>query len=431
MDEIGFWNREKERRAIADKTGGGRFGYVTGRRRIGKSALLSLVCRENAGLYHQAVEATPQRQIEHVVSEFGDKLPLFREVVPRSWTEFFALLSREKLPKLIVFDEFPYWAESDPALPSILQKWIDHELPRHDTLMLVSGSSQSMLHAHFLSHDSPLYGRSALHVDLTPLSYAWFCRVFRHSHGDPAAFSRFALVGGVPHYWKLMGGESAAIEAGKLYFESGALLAEEPRHILHDEGVTGQIPKAILDLIGSGVTKPSEVAARLSLPQGHLSRPLALLTDLGLVNRELPYGESTRTSKKVLYTIEDFALAFYYGTYLTHRHRWPTMRAPIKSRLIEEHVSRRWESYCRSVHPGSGRHWDKNSEIDIVAPLDNPKSCLVAECKWRTIDTKERKHLKLDLEKKFRNSALAIRYPDAVFDVYAQNDLERVARMAG
>jgi hypothetical protein len=196
-----FWNRENELRRIREMSGAGRFGYVTGRRRVGKTATLRKACTDFGGLYHRAAEGTPAQQLSHLAEEVGEALPILREVVPRTWIELFRLLSREALPPLIVFDEFPYWVHGDPTLPSVLQKWIDHALAGLKTSLLISGSSQSMLSPQFLRRSAPLFGRASLHLALQPMSYSWFCRVMNLAPAEPDSFVRFSLVGSVPHYW--------------------------------------------------------------------------------------------------------------------------------------------------------------------------------------------------------------------------------------
>ena len=194
-----------------------------------------------------------------------------------------------------------------------------------------------MLHSQFLKQGSPLYGRANFRLHLEPMTYAWFCRALRYNAKDPVSFTRFSLVGGVPHYWKLMPKGSPTRQADELYFKPSAMLAEEPAAWIRDEGVSGHLPKALLDLIGRGVHKPGELASRLGTAHGNLSRPLALLLDLGLARRELPFGESSRSTKKVLYSLEDAVLSFYYGTFLPNRAVWAKLSRNEKR--SEEHTS--------------------------------------------------------------------------------------------
>lgn len=423
-----FWDRTEELLHIRRHVGRPGFGYVTGRRRVGKTALLKRAVEAFGGAYHQAVEGTPHQQLLHLAEELKACCPIFQDVVPRTWTEFFRLLSRERLPKLLVFDEFPYWTAGDPTLPSLLQKWADHELPKHRALVLVSGSSQSMLYSQFLNHSSPLYGRALLHLHLEPLSYRWFCRAMGYRLENPESFARFSLVGGVPHYWRLMPKQPFLEQIDRLYFDPSGMLAEEPIHLIRDEGITGTVPKAIMDLVGRGVSKPSELASRLGTPQGNLSRPLALLLELGLIHRELPFGESTRTSKRVLYALRDPALAFYYGTYLPFRSRWNGLGPKEKIAVLHPHVARQWEHFCRLAFPGSCRYWERNVEIDLVCALPGKKRHLVAECKWARLTPQKEKALLNDLRRRFSLTALSGKLKQVDFRVLTPEVLSKLAK---
>lgn len=429
LDVATFWDRTGEIDLLRRRLGRGELGYVTGRRRVGKTALLTKACEDFGGIYHQAVEGTPQQQLLHLAEELGQRFSILRDAVPRSWGEFFRLLSREKLPPLLVFDEFPYWVNGDPTLPSQLQKWVDHELPRHKTLLVVSGSSQSMLFSEFLGSEAPLYGRAAVHLHLKPLGYDWFCRALDYPIGNPESFVRYSLVGGVPHYWRLMPRGRLLNQAEHLYFEPSAILAEEPAQLLRDEGVTGVLPKAILDLVGRGVSKPSELASRLGTAQGNLSRPLALLRELGLLHKELPFGGSARTTKKVIYSLSDPALAFYYGVFLPSRTRWTLLKPPERKRLLDQHASHVWEHFVRQAFPGSGRYWEGALELDLVAP-DPDGGHLIAECKWSDLSRTEERLLLRRLEEKFSRSALAKRLRKVRFGLFSQKDLPRLAKQA-
>ena len=424
-----FWNRIEELAQIRRHLGQGKFGYMTGRRRVGKTALLQEAVRRFGGLYHQAVEGTPQQQLLHVAEELREAWPIFRDVVPRTWAEFFRLLSHEQLPRLVIFDEFPYWTHTDPSLSSVLQKWIDHELPKRRTLVLVSGSSQSMLDSQFLHQAAPLYGRASLHLHLESMSYEWFCRALRYDAGDPSSFARFTLVGGVPHYWKLMPRGSVLAQAEALYFAPSAMLAEEPTYWIRDEGISGALPKAILDLVGRGVTKPSELAARLGTAHSNLSRPLALLLNLGLLQRELPFGESPRTTKKVLYSIRDPALSFYYGTFLAFRSRWQGMTRAEQQAILNRHVARHWEQFCRESHPGAGRYWEGGVELDLVWYQKTARRYVVAECKWTRLAPGEAKAQLALLRQQFEKTKLSHTLGAVDFQLLTQDDLPRLIRI--
>ncbi len=428
-----FWNRQAEIQFIQSRLRRGGLGYLTGRRRIGKTALLKRICSQWNGLYHQAVEGTPDQQLLHLCEEWSARIPILGEIRPRSWGEFFKLISTQKLPKLIVLDEFPYWTAADPGFASHFQKWVDHHLPSLKCLVLVSGSSQSMLDSHFLGRQAALFGRSIFHLRIKPMSYRWFCKALGFSAQDPQSFTRFTMVGGVPHYWKLIHSASVLEQADELYFNSSAMLTDEPSSWLRDEGISGHLSKAALDLVGRGVRKPSELASRLAVPQGNLSRPLSVLLELGFMRRELPFGESSRSTKKVLYNIEDPALSFYYGTYLPHRALWATYPAAKKMQILELHASGHWENLCRRSFAGSNRYWSGKSEIDLVAPLPDPKEgYLVGECKWAWVDKKVESRLLEDLKTRFEptelGQTLKKKYP-ITYRIFSKKDLSTTANL--
>jgi len=424
-----IFDREFEQQKILKNFGKGLFGYMVGRRRVGKSTLLQHLCYKHKGFYHQAIEGGILQQLDHLVSEIKEHIPLFNQVTPKTWSEFFTLLSKEKLPRLIVFDEFPYWVNADPTLPSVLQKWIDHELKAHKTLIMVSGSSQSMLYAQFLNGSAPLYGRSQFFIRLEPMTYHWFCKAQNLDVGDPESFEKFAIVGGVPHYWKLLEKKVSLLkQLDVLFFEPSAILAEEPRLILHDEGIVGNISKAILDLIGRGVNKPSEIAARMGVPQNHLSRPLAQLIELGLIHRDLPFGESLKTSKKVLYSLQDPVLSFYYGTCVPHRAHWRLLSEKEKKHLINLHVSHHFKIYCRKVHTAAQRYWEPGVEVDLIAPQKN-KSYFAGEVKWMSLNASQEAALSQQLKVKIEQSHFKIKDKISSYRIFSKKDLPLLSKL--
>jgi hypothetical protein len=148
-------------------------------------------------------------------------------------------------------------------LPSQLQKWLDHSLPR-GRLLILAGSSTRMMHDLFLHRAAPLYGRAAKLLHVRPMDYAAFCRACKQEAGDPESFEKFACVGGIPKYWEFVeAGEDVVALAESLYIDFAPNMEQEPQRILPDEGVTGLNAVAVLEAVGRGAERPSEIAARL------------------------------------------------------------------------------------------------------------------------------------------------------------------------
>jgi AAA+ ATPase superfamily predicted ATPase len=88
---------------------------------------------------------------------------------------------------------------------------------------------------------------------------------------------------------------------------------------------------SILALIGQGCHRLSEIAGRLGRPATSLSRPLALLVDIGLVKRELPFGEHPRRSKRTRYRIADPFLRYWYRFVDPNRSRLAARQLDVQS----------------------------------------------------------------------------------------------------
>lgn len=90
-------------------------------------------------------------------------------------------------------------------------------------------------------------------------------------------------------------------------------LVLSPLGVLHDEierllrqEMPSAIPlRPILDAIGLGANKSSEIAGRLQVPATSITRSLKQLQELGYIWREVAYGESEKRSKKSLYKLAD------------------------------------------------------------------------------------------------------------------------------
>jgi hypothetical protein len=142
----------------------------------------------------------------------------------------------------------------------------------------------------------------------------------------------------------------------------------------------------MLALIAVGANRLSEIAGRLAVPATSLSRPMALLVDLGLVTRELPFGASARDSKRSLYRVKEPFLQFWYGHVEPNRSRLEAGLVDEVEKQLETKWSARlgqaWEQLARATLPRLrvlGRRWDPPSrwwgrgldgntmELDLVA----------------------------------------------------------------
>lgn len=411
--ELDFVNRAEELRLLDEHVAEGGLLVVFGRRRVGKTRLLTHWLRRRQGLYSQAIEASKEQQVAQV---FEDLRPgLTTTLVPRTFSELLELVDLQPKDLVLCLDELPYLVASDPSLPSVLQRWLDHRKRKRGSLIL-SGSSTRMMNDLFLNRSAPLFGRARRIVEIAPMSYRAFCKACGQNPSSRESFVRFSLVGGVPKYWELLrrGQDSVAL-AEELFFGSAPALEFEPTRLLKDEGVSGLTAPAVLEAVGRGAHKPSEIAGRLGTPQTNLSRLLQVLLDARLLQRELPFGESVRSTKRTLYRIADPTLRFWFHVYSPHRSRWRTYAREEKAKLLEDHASTVFEDQLRGLWPGSARYWEAGVELDVVR--EERHGLVVSEVKWAALSKPEKNGLQQQLEARFRQTTLGRAQPQVRFEV--------------
>ena len=419
---LDFVNRVKEQEELAAAARKGGLLVIFGRRRVGKSRLLRQWLAVNGGMYSQAIEGPQDMQIRQVFEDIKGQLGT--QIMPKTWPEMFEVLSLQKKPWVLCLDEFPYLTAADGSLPSQLQRWIDQALPK-GCLLILAGSSTRMMNDLFLNRSAPLYGRAHKLLQVKPMDYEAFCQACGLKTAAMSSFEQFSLVGGIPKYWEFVEkGADAIALAEALYFDFAPYMEQEPQRILRDEGVIGANAVSVLEAVGRGAERPSEIAMRLGTAQTNLSRLLQQLLDASVLERELPYGESVRTTKKILYRIADPTMRFWFRVYSPHRSRWMTYTEEEKQKLIHDHASTVFEDMCRARYPGASRYWEKDVELDIVAPdPDNANALLVAEVKWQKLSAADRRQVHSQLEGKCQRCALARKHPKVRFEVLDASEL--------
>lgn len=182
-----FWGRERELSRLRSElaavvaSGRGRMIAVRGRRQAGKSRLLAEFV-ERAGvpyLFTTAVKnAQPAAQLHIAADDLRTSrtpLPAVEAAFgadPASWADLLARLpvAIAGQPAVVILDEFPWAAETDPTFEGTLQRAWDRTLEPVPVLLVVVGSDMAMMQR-LTEHDRPLYGRSREMV-VAPLSPA-------------------------------------------------------------------------------------------------------------------------------------------------------------------------------------------------------------------------------------------------------------------
>ena len=397
-----FLNRTRElarlRRALSRPDGS--LIVVYGRRRCGKSRLLQEALCAHPHAYYLAdlSDAAIQRQALSVEAE--RVVPAFAAASYPDWP---AILDtwRMRAPRnaWLVLDELPYLVQVSPALPSIIQKIVD--TPGDGPLRLAAcGSSQRMMHGLVLDETAPLYGRAAEIVEVTPMPPEALPDALGLDAEDSVA--AYSVWGGLPRNWELAAEYRTTSEAlTELVLDRNGVLHGEPARLLLDDMRSAVQANSLLALIGAGCHRLSELAGRVGQSATNLSRPLNRLIDLGYVRREVPFGESPRSTRRSLYRLDDPFLLFWYRFVAPNRSRLEldlidAVHADVLARL-PSHVAEVWEGLARRSAPRlaidglrwgpASRWWGRDAdgdplEIDVVAESADRRHLLLGEAKW-------------------------------------------------
>jgi AAA+ ATPase superfamily predicted ATPase len=307
-----FLNRSEEmarlNHLIARRVGG--LAVVYGRRRLGKTRLLLEWAAKHDGLYTVADLSSADVQRRYFAQAVSTRLPGFADVEYRDWRSLLSRLAREarlagwRGP--IIFDELPYLVLSSPELPSVLQQWNDHEAREARLVVALAGSSQRMMQGLVLSAEAPLYGRATEILELRPIDPQHLRTAFGRQT-PTTLVENYTAWGGVPRYWELAvekrGTPASRVE--QLALDPLGPLHREPDRILIEEVPSALEVRPVLDAIGAGAHRVSEIAARVGRPATSISRPLERLLGMRLVRREIPFAESEKKSRRSLYKIDD------------------------------------------------------------------------------------------------------------------------------
>ena len=395
-----FVDRKEEQKRLLKILGGEKASFIViyGRRRLGKSTLIKKVLTAK-DVYYMADQTERTHQIGLLSKEISMVLADFDKVVYPDWEALFMALNYRVQERFtLCLDEFPYLVKSSPELPALLQKLIDSHSLKYN--LIICGSSQQLMQGLILDGSAPLYGRADQILKLSPLHIKYLQEIL---HSDAVnTIEEYAVWGGVPRYWELRLQEDSLQDSiAYTILNPLGTLYEEPIRLFMDDMRDVVQASTLLSVIGSGANRLSEIAGRLEKPATHLSGPLEKLRQLDFIEREIPFGENVKNSKKSLYKVSDPFMDFYFHFVVPNRSLIELRRESLVMDMIcpqfSRYVSAWWEKLCRQATSGgtiggdiynlAGRWWGNVSreeaiELDVVAESLDGNKLLVGECKW-------------------------------------------------
>lgn len=298
-----FIGRKKELAALQNlyNTTGFQMVVMYGRRRVGKSTLLQKFIEGKKAVFYTAIRSSLQRNIEL----FGNRI---LESVAPSYFSGLSFISIEQLLSflttiskeerlVVVIDEFPYLAEQDSALLSILQKYIDTEWLHSNMFLILCGSSVSFMENEVLSEKSPLFGRQTGQMHVKPFGYQEAAEFIPNYSYEEKAIC-YGVTGGIAKYLSLFD-ETKSLSQNliDLFFSTAGYMYEEPTNLLVQEFRNISSYNAILDAVASGKQKLRDIVDVTHLEQSTVSHALRNLISTGIVDSKKTYQANYLLSK--------------------------------------------------------------------------------------------------------------------------------------
>lgn len=402
-----FVDREQEMETLQSEyeKDGSALVVLYGRRRVGKTTLISEFIKDKNALFFLASEESEAQNrslLKEKVAEFINS-DLLRSAEVKSWDVLFQSIMDtpfESKP-VIVLDEFQYLGKANPAFSSIFQRIWEEILKDKSVMVILCGSLISMMESQTLAYGSPLYGRRTAQIRLKQIPFAYYHEFFPgKSHRE--LIEMYAVTGGVPKYIELFS-ESGDIYSAirKCVLNRSGYLYDEPHFLLQQEVTEVGSYFSIMRAIAAGNSKLSAISAVLEIKATSLTKYLKTLIDLDILEREVPITEENpERSKKGLYKIKDNYLRFWFAfvypnmSFIESGHSEIVMNK-IKKSLVRNHIAfvyedvckeRMWELNAEDRWPFNftklGRYWDARTEIDIAAIDPEGKNLILGECKY-------------------------------------------------
>ncbi|AZT89240.1 ATP-binding protein [Caldicellulosiruptor changbaiensis] len=383
------------------------FVVVYGRRRVGKTTLLTKFCKNKPSIFFVAEEYNDKINLE----SFSDKVLSYFNLSGlisqfESWEKAFIFLAQQAKDKrlVVVIDEFPYIVNSNKSIPSLLQNLIDHHLKKTKLFLIICGSSVSFIEKEVLSYKSPLYGRRTAQLIVEPFDF-FESREFFPNYSFEDQVIAYGVLGGIPQYLSIFDSTKDIYENIKTkILDKSSYLYEEPKLLLRQEVREPALYNSIIEAIATGNSKLSEIAAKVGTDIDKCAKYISVLIDLKILEKVTPLKLEAK-SRKSIYKIKDNFFRFWYRFVFTNKTliEQGLIDEVIQNKIkpfMNEFIGEVYEQICMDylkilnrekrlpfIFENIGKWWGNNpykkreEEIDIVA--FNQDNILFGECKWR------------------------------------------------
>jgi AAA+ ATPase superfamily predicted ATPase len=385
------------------------FACIYGRRRVGKSSLIKKFISETGcqTISFTAIEHNDAANLQEFSDIILNTFPNAKNYLSsfENWGKAFDYIVKESNNnKLVIFiDEFPYIAQSNPSISSILQKLIDEVFVNTNIKLIICGSSMSFMENQVLGYKSPLYGRRTMQMQVKPFDYSDTAKmVYEYTLEDKVLM--YAVTGGIPYYINMLK-QNHNLEEGIIncFLNPSGSLYEEPNNLLKQELREPALYNSIISSIALGNTRLNNISSQVHEENKKVSKYLHSLMDLHIIGKENPI--LNEAARKGIYRIKDYMYQFWYRyvpanvTNIENGMGKQVFENSIKPNIsvylgnVFEDICKQYMMLCNKkgslpfMFEQIGRWWGGNpttkeeEEIDLIAY--NSDNIIFGECKYK------------------------------------------------
>lgn len=397
-----FYDREKEmaelRRVdnLAHQTA--QFTVLMGRRRTGKTTLMTHALKETGYLYFFIGKKSEQLQCADFQQQTERVLGLHIHGRVRSFAALLEeiLLFSKQQKVTVIIDEFQRLDDIGDGIISELQRvWDSHQAEAHVHL-IACGSIYSMMRRIFEDRREPLFGRKTARIDLKPFSTGVLKQILGDHNPDYTPedlLMLYTITGGVAKYVAQLMDDGCRTWEDMLrnVCQPSSIFVEEGTELLVGEfGRKFQTYYSILQLIAAGMTSQAQIDSVIGKNTGRYLDTLE--NEYSLIRKRRPLWAKP-SSRGVKFQIDDCFLTFWFRFVESNR----SLVELGKFDLLEEAIRKEYtqfsglmlERYFRQQYGERERvtqvanWWDSKgeNEIDLIAIEQLDRRATVAEVK--------------------------------------------------
>lgn len=361
-----------------------RFTVVTGRRRIGKTTLITKAYENEPFLYFFVARKAEADLCSSLTEEMEDKLGIATLGAVRNFTDIFEYLMKLSQDRsfTLVIDEFQDFYRINKSIFSDMQRiWDKYEKNSHINF-IVCGSVYSMMQKIFKDKKEPLYGRNTGELRVKPFRPSVLKQILADAKPDYSnedLLALFTFTGGVAKYVNLIIDKGALSRDEMISYiisPNSPFISEGKNNLIEEFGKDYGVYFSILSCISRGKNTRSEIEDVIGKEVGGYLTNLE--NDFELISKRQPLFERSR-SKSVRYELNDVFYSFWFRfifkyNYILEIENYAKLQEIIY-RDYNTFSGLTLERYFHQIATESGKYtrlgrwWDRKGkyEIDLIA----------------------------------------------------------------